>query len=164
MGAKGKSFISIIKRIAWGATIYHLWRQRNSIIHENVYSSGEAIFHLICNEVRLRVVGLKKVDDNHANKAWCERWSFPLLSLALVDRPYDLYPRRVVCGYFARGVAYCGVLGCPMRCPMWCAVGAWFLLRVCLRLGACLVAVVLVYLGSLCPGCGLLFYWFVLLM
>ena len=57
------------------------------------------------------------------------------LSLALVDRPYDFYPRRVVCGYFARGVACCGVLDCPMICPMWCVVGARFLLRVCFRLG-----------------------------
>ena len=78
MGAKGKSLISIIKRIAWGATIYHLWRQRISRIHENVYSSADTIFHLICNDVRFRVDGLKKVVDNHANRAWCERWSFPL--------------------------------------------------------------------------------------
>ena len=73
MGAKGNSFISITKRIAWGATIYHLWRHRNSRIHENNYSSGETIFHLICNDVRLKVSGLQKVDDNHANKTWCER-------------------------------------------------------------------------------------------
>ena len=53
MGAKGKSFISITKRIAWGATIYHLWRHRNNRIHENDYSSGDTIFHLICNDVRL---------------------------------------------------------------------------------------------------------------
>ena len=78
MGAKGKSFISITKRIAWGATIYHLWRHRNSRIHENDYSSGETNFHLICNDVRLKVSGLPKVDDNHANRTWCERWSFPL--------------------------------------------------------------------------------------
>ena len=78
MGAKGKSFIFITKRIAWGATIYHLWRHRNSRIHENDYSSGETIFHLICNDVRLKVSGLQKVDDNHANRTWCERWSFPL--------------------------------------------------------------------------------------
>ena len=58
MGAKGKSFISIIKRIAWGATIYHLWRHRNSRIHETDYSFEETIFHLICNDVRLKVSGL----------------------------------------------------------------------------------------------------------
>ena len=76
--AKGKSFISITKRIAWGAIIYHLWRHRNNRIHENIYSSEEAIFHLICNDVRLRVSGLQKVVDNPANRSWCERWSFPI--------------------------------------------------------------------------------------
>ena len=82
IGTKGKSFISITKRIAWGATIYHLWRQRNSRIHENVYSSAEAIFHHICNDVRLRVSGLHKVDDNPAKRTWYERWSFPLSILS----------------------------------------------------------------------------------
>ena len=75
---KAKSLSYITKRIAWGATIYHLWRQRNSKILENVYSSAEAIFHLIYNDVRLRVSGLQKVDDNPTNRTWCERWSFPL--------------------------------------------------------------------------------------
>ena len=32
IAAKGKSFCSITNRIAWGATIYHLWKQRNSRI------------------------------------------------------------------------------------------------------------------------------------
>ena len=58
VGTKGKSLSYITKRIVWGATIYHLLRQRNSRIHENVYSSVEAIFHLIYNDVRLRVSGL----------------------------------------------------------------------------------------------------------
>ena len=78
MGAKCKSFISIIKRIAWGATIYQLWRQRNNRIHENDYSSEETVFQLICNEVRLKVLGMQKEDDNHANRSWCERWFLPL--------------------------------------------------------------------------------------
>ena len=30
IATKGKSFCSITKRIAWSATIYHLWGQRNS--------------------------------------------------------------------------------------------------------------------------------------
>ena len=161
MGAKGQSFISIIKRITWGATIYHLWRQRNSRIHENDYSSGEAIFHLICNDVKLRVACLKEVEDNHANRVWCERWSFPL-SLVLVDRPYDRYPRRVVCGFLlversavvflsSHGMFYVVCCGCMVLFA--CLVSFWSLPG-----GLCL------FLGSMCPGCGLCFYWCVLLM
>ena len=81
--AKGKSFCSITKRIAWGATIYHLWRQRNSRIYENIYSPADAIFHLICNDVRLRISSFQKVVDNLVNRAMCERWSFPLNILGL---------------------------------------------------------------------------------
>ena len=81
IGNKGNSLCSITKRIAWGATIYHLWRQRNSRIHENIYLPTDAIFQLICNDVRLRVSGLMKVDDNPASRSMCERWSFPLTIL-----------------------------------------------------------------------------------
>ena len=75
---KGKSFCSITKRIAWGATIYHLWRQRNSRIYENICSPADAIFHLVCNDVRLGISSFQKVVDNPMNRAMCERWSFPL--------------------------------------------------------------------------------------
>ena len=78
IATKGKSFCSIIKRIAWGATIYHLWRQRNSRVYENSFSPADAIFHLICNDVRLRISSFQKVVDNPVNRAMCERWSFPL--------------------------------------------------------------------------------------
>ena len=74
-GCKGNSFCSITKRIAWGATIYHLWRQRNARVHDNVYISVNSIFYLICNEVRPNVA------DNLANRDMCERWPFPLTIL-----------------------------------------------------------------------------------
>ena len=83
IAAKGKSFCSITKRIAWGASIYHLWRQWNSRIYENIYSPADAIFHLICNDVRLRISSFQKVVDNPVNRAMCERWSFPLNILGL---------------------------------------------------------------------------------
>ena len=78
IATKGKSFCSITKRIAWGATIYNLWRQRNSRIHEKIFSPADAILHLVCNDVRLRISSLQKVVENHVNILMCERWSFPL--------------------------------------------------------------------------------------
>ena len=78
IATKGKKFCSITKRIAWGATIYHLWRQRNCRVHENIFSPTDTIFHLICNDVRLRISSFQKVVDNTENRSMCERWSFPL--------------------------------------------------------------------------------------
>ena len=80
-GCKGKSICSITKRIAWGATIYHLWRQRNARIHDNNFISADSIFSLICNDVRLRITSFQNVADNPANRAMCERWPFPLAIL-----------------------------------------------------------------------------------
>ena len=81
IATKGKSFHSITKRIAWGDTIYHLWRQLDSRIHENIFVPAYAIFNLICFDVRLRISGIHKVVDNPANRALCERWAFPLIIL-----------------------------------------------------------------------------------
>ena len=39
IAAKVKSFCSITRKIAWGATIYHLWGHRNSRIQENNYAT-----------------------------------------------------------------------------------------------------------------------------
>ena len=58
---KGKSFCSITRKIAWGATIYHLWGHRNSRIQENNYAPVDTIFDLICTDVRLRISGLQKM-------------------------------------------------------------------------------------------------------
>ena len=75
---KGKSFSSITRKIAWGATIYHLWGHRNRRIQENNYAPADTIFRLICDDVRLRISSIQKVVDSLANRSMCERWSFPI--------------------------------------------------------------------------------------
>ena len=57
----------------------NLWYSR---IQENNYTPTYTIFHLICDNVRLRISGLQKVADTPANGAMCERWSFLLNILA----------------------------------------------------------------------------------
>ena len=81
IGCKGNSLYSITKRIAWGVTIYHLWRQRNARIHENQFNSVDSIFFLICNDVRLRITSFQNVADSLENRDLCERWSIPLTIL-----------------------------------------------------------------------------------
>ena len=67
--------------IAWGATIYHFWRQRNARVHDNHFITVDSIFSLICNDVRLRITSFQNVADNPVNRALCERWPFPLTIL-----------------------------------------------------------------------------------
>ena len=78
ISCKGNSLCSITKRIAWGASIYNLWRQRNARVHENQFISVDSIFYLICNDVRLRITSFQNVVDNPAKRGLCERWRFPL--------------------------------------------------------------------------------------
>ena len=77
ISCKGNSLCSITKRIAWGASIYHLWRQRNARVHENQYISVDSIFYLICNDVRLRITSFQNVADSLANRDLYERWCLP---------------------------------------------------------------------------------------
>ena len=77
ISCKGNSLCFITKRIAWGASIYHLWRQRNARVHENQYIYVDSIFYLICNDVRLRIASFQNVADNPANRDLCERWCLP---------------------------------------------------------------------------------------
>ena len=58
-------------------------------MYENIYSPADAIFHLICNDVRLRISSFQKVVDNPVNIAMCERWSFPLNILTLESHVID---------------------------------------------------------------------------
>ena len=80
-GCKGNSFSSITKRIAWGATIYHLWRQRNARVHDILFITNDSIFFLICNDVRLRITSFQNVADNPANRSMCKKWPFPFAIL-----------------------------------------------------------------------------------
>ena len=81
ISCKGNSLGSITKRIAWGASIYHLWRTRNARVHLNQFISVDSIFYIICNDVRLRITSFQNVADNPANRDLCQRWSFPLTIL-----------------------------------------------------------------------------------
>ena len=76
IGCKGKSLCSITKRIAWGAVIYHVWRQRNARIYEKEFTNADTIFNIICNDVRLRITSLRNFPNIPANLSMCERWHF----------------------------------------------------------------------------------------
>ena len=71
ISCKGNSLCSMTKRIAWEASIYHLWRQRNARVHENQFIFVDSIFYLICNDVKLRITSFQNVADNPVNRDLC---------------------------------------------------------------------------------------------
>jgi hypothetical protein len=44
---KGKSLNGVVCKLAWGATVYNIWRHRNSVKFGNRLST-EQIVHHIC--------------------------------------------------------------------------------------------------------------------
>ena len=80
IGCKGFSFCSVTKRIAWGATIYHLWRQRNARVHDNLFTTDVSIFSLICNDVRLRITSFQMWLTTMRIELYARDGLFPLLS------------------------------------------------------------------------------------
>ncbi|XP_062173645.1 uncharacterized protein LOC133879119 [Alnus glutinosa] len=53
---KGRSLHATICRLCFGATIYHLWRHRNDLLHGNTPCSDELLGQQVKWEVRSRLI------------------------------------------------------------------------------------------------------------
>jgi hypothetical protein len=53
---KGRSVHATICRLCFGATIYHLWRHRNDLLHGNTPRSEELLVQQVKWEVRSRLI------------------------------------------------------------------------------------------------------------
>ncbi|PWA76381.1 reverse transcriptase domain, Reverse transcriptase zinc-binding domain protein [Artemisia annua] len=53
------SIWSIVQRLLFGLVVYFIWQERNFRVFQKCARSGEALFSLIVETVRLRLMGLK---------------------------------------------------------------------------------------------------------
>ncbi len=53
---QGKSLKASLGRLCLGATVYHLWKQRNDLLHNNTPRTEEALLACIRWEARARIV------------------------------------------------------------------------------------------------------------
>jgi hypothetical protein len=53
---RGRSLIAIICKLCFGASVYHLWRHRNALLHGNTLSSEDTIVLQVKRDVRLRLL------------------------------------------------------------------------------------------------------------
>lgn len=74
---KGKSLISLVRRLILNSFIHHIRRERNSRIFTSKYSSIETVSYNITHEVWLKMSAQNlKTEDNAANREFIERWRF----------------------------------------------------------------------------------------
>jgi hypothetical protein len=75
----GKSLKSSLGRLCFGAVVYHLWKQRNDLLHGNAPRTEEAIVAHIKWEVRSRILakGNVKIIDKQLDLVYS--WNLQLL-------------------------------------------------------------------------------------
>ena len=71
---KGKALISIVLRIAWKATIYHIWRERNRRLYAQISESPSQLFQYVKEAVQLKTLGLVNIADDPINRSLFSNW------------------------------------------------------------------------------------------
>ena len=56
--AKGKGLRMIIKRLSLAATVYHIWRERNSRMFNGIPRSEDKVITLIIEDIRFKIFGI----------------------------------------------------------------------------------------------------------
>ena len=64
----------MVCKLAWGAAVYNIWRQRNDVKHGNRINLEEKVLQKICWELRSRIVGKGKFKATNENVAICSSW------------------------------------------------------------------------------------------
>jgi len=71
----GKSLKACLGRLCLGATVYHLWRHRNNLIHSKTPRSEEAILAQIKWDVRVRVIAQGRFKKLTYNVELVDKWN-----------------------------------------------------------------------------------------
>jgi len=71
----GKSLKACLGRLCLGATVYHLWRHRNDLIHLKIPRSEEAILAQIKWDVRVRVIAQGRFKKLTYNAELVDKWN-----------------------------------------------------------------------------------------
>lgn len=72
---KGKNLHSTLCKLSLGAIVYHLWRQRNNLLHGNIPKTEESIVAQIKWEVRSKIVATGAVKRSPLNCKLVQNWN-----------------------------------------------------------------------------------------
>jgi hypothetical protein len=75
---QGKGLKASLGRLCLGATVYHLWKQRNDLLHCNKPRTEEAILKQIRWDVRSRVMAKGRFKCSGTNLEIIHRWNLQL--------------------------------------------------------------------------------------
>ena len=71
---KGKSLLSTVLRIAWGAMCYHLWQERNRRYHGGPSKEPKILFEFVADSVRFSLNGIPNIKGDYVNTWLKHSW------------------------------------------------------------------------------------------
>ena len=72
------SIWSIVQRLLFGVVVYFIWQERNCRVFQKCARSGDALFSLIVETIKIRLMGLKILRVSPAVKEAFLIWNAPL--------------------------------------------------------------------------------------
>jgi hypothetical protein len=72
---KGRSLFAIVCKLCLGASVYHLWRQRNALLHGNLLHTEESLVLQVNRDVRSRLLARCSPKLIRKNPQLAEIWS-----------------------------------------------------------------------------------------
>ena len=68
---KGRTLLSIVMRLAWRASIYYIWRERNRRMHGHILENADQLMEHVKQDVRIRTTSLQGVVNDSVNSIIC---------------------------------------------------------------------------------------------
>jgi hypothetical protein len=76
---QGKSLRAVLGRLCFGATVYHIWKQRNDLLHNNTPRTEEAILTRVRWEARAKIVAKGKISHSRKYMNLVAKWNLHFL-------------------------------------------------------------------------------------
>ena len=76
---RGKALVSIMLRLAWKATIYCLWRERNRRDYEHTKETEVQVLNHIKKAMRIKLMRLRNIANDSVNRMICRNLNLSLL-------------------------------------------------------------------------------------
>uniref|UniRef100_A0A2N9FNM3 Reverse transcriptase domain-containing protein n=1 Tax=Fagus sylvatica TaxID=28930 RepID=A0A2N9FNM3_FAGSY len=82
---KGTEMRAIVCKVAWWATVYSLWSQRNAIIHAGQIKSEDQLLNIIKRDVKNRLHSKNGFRDTILNRILCCNWGISVAGVLRRD-------------------------------------------------------------------------------
>jgi hypothetical protein len=86
MHLKRKGLRANLCKLAWWATVYYLWSQKNALLHAGQVKTEDQILNLIKKDVKTRLSSKVCFEDSILKRALCCNWGISSASLCSRSR------------------------------------------------------------------------------